>query len=181
MIRELGEIRQIRKKYGISQIELAKLAGVSQSLIAKIEGKRIDPTYTKTKKIFDALENLNKQKELKAKDIMNVKVISIKPSDSIKEAISKMKRYEISQMPVVENNKLVGVVSEAIILDALSNGKDVENVREIMEDCPPLISENSSASAVSGLLKYFPIVLVSQKGKLKGVITKADMLMKVYK
>lgn len=181
MIRELGEIKQIRRKYGISQVELAKLAGVSQSLIAKIESDRIDPTYTKTKSIFEALEKLNKQKELKAKDIMSLKVISVKPNDTIKEVISKMKKYEISQMPVVENNKLVGMISEATILNALGNGKNVETVGEIMEDCPPLISENSSASAVSSLLKYFPIVLVSQKGKLKGVITKADMLMKVYK
>jgi len=34
---ELEEIKEIRKKFGLTQNELANRAGVSQSLIAKIE------------------------------------------------------------------------------------------------------------------------------------------------
>jgi len=42
---ELSRIREIRKKLNISQRELAMKAGVSQSLIAKIEGNNIDPSF----------------------------------------------------------------------------------------------------------------------------------------
>ena len=88
---ELEEIREIRKKFGLTQSELAKRAGVSQSLIAKIESGRIDPTYTKTKKIFAALSDLEKKEEIKAEQLMTNKIISISPSTSIKEAIAKTK------------------------------------------------------------------------------------------
>ena len=58
---ELEEIKKIRKKLELTQTELADRAGVSQSLIAKIEAGRIDPTYSKTKKIFAALSDLEKR------------------------------------------------------------------------------------------------------------------------
>ena len=72
---ELNEIRKIRKKIGITQTGLANRAGVSQSLIAKIESGRIDPTYTKTKKIFAALSDLEKKEEIKAEQLMNSKIV----------------------------------------------------------------------------------------------------------
>ena len=88
MTYELEEIRKIRKKLGMTQTELANRAGVSQSLIAKIESSRIDPTYTKTKKIFAALSELEKKEEIKAGQLMTGKLIGITPNASVKEAIS---------------------------------------------------------------------------------------------
>jgi predicted transcriptional regulator len=55
MLYELEEIKKLRRKLGIGQKELAGLANVSQSLIAKIESKKIEPTYNKVRKIFDIL------------------------------------------------------------------------------------------------------------------------------
>ena len=68
MTKTLDEIKRLRKKYHLTQQELAKRAGVSQSLIAKIEAGLLDPTYTRAEQIFGALENVEEQKELKAKD-----------------------------------------------------------------------------------------------------------------
>lgn len=172
----LSEIKQRRKKLGLSQIELAKLANVSQSLIAKIEAGKIDPTYTKTKRIFDALDKADAKEDQKIKEVMNSKIISVKPSDSVKEAIQKMRRYDISQLPVIDNEVAVGCVSEAILLDALLENKPHSTVDEVMADPPPVVPTESSLRIVTGLLKHFPMVLISSKGKLGGVITKQDML-----
>ena len=57
---ELSEIKKIRKNLGLTQTDLSKRANVSQSLIAKIEAGKIDPTFTKTKKIFETLNDLEK-------------------------------------------------------------------------------------------------------------------------
>ena len=52
MFPKLNEISKKRKILGLTQSELAKLAGVSQSLIAKLESGKIEPSYTKVKTIF---------------------------------------------------------------------------------------------------------------------------------
>ena len=62
---ELEEIKEIRKKFGLTQGQLAQIAGVSKSLIAKIEAGRLDPTFSKAQKIFEAIDTLGKKKELK--------------------------------------------------------------------------------------------------------------------
>lgn len=177
---ELEEIKKIRKKLGMTQTGLANRAGVSQSLIAKIEAGRIDPTYTKTKKIFAALSELEKREEIKAEQLMTSRIISVAPDDSIKEAIAKMKKFQISQLPVIDTHKLVGLVSESTILDALLKSK-ATLVKEIMQEAPPIVSKTTSIQVVSNLLKYYPLVIVSEEGKLIGLITKSDLLGKLYK
>ena len=179
MISELSEIKEMRKKFGLTQSELAKRANVSQSLIAKIESGRIDPTYTNVKKILAALNDLGKKSQLKAKDVMSSKMISVRPDETITEAIKKMKKLGISQMPVIDEHRSIGLVSESIILDSI--GKNVKRIEEIMDDAPPIISEKTTIDVVASLLRFAPLILVSENGKLKGVITKSDVLAKAYR
>ena len=180
MLYELSEIKKIRKSLGLTQTDLAKRANVSQSLIAKIESGKIDPTFTKTKKIFDTLNDMENKEEIKAEELMNRKVISISPTDSIKESVGKMKKFEISQMPVLDGHNVVGLVSESTLLDALMGNKS-KKIADIMEESPPTVSKTASVKVVSSLLKHYPVVLVSESGKLAGLITKADLLGKLYK
>lgn len=172
---EISEIKPIRKKLGITQFELAKQANISQSLIAKIEAGILDPTYSKVSKIFDVFNSLSKSKELKAKNIMNKKLISINPETKIKDAIKEMRKHGISQTPVIKNNNCIGLVSETIILNSFTK-KDIDKVKDIMEDAPPIIAKDTSIEIISNLLRFYPIVLVSEKGILQGVITKSDIL-----
>ena len=180
MTYELEEVKKIRKKLGMTQTELANRAGVSQSLIAKIESGRIDPTYTKTRKIFAALSELEKKEEVKAEQLMTSRIIGISSSMPIREAIAKMKKFQISQLPVLDHSKLIGLVSESTILDALLKSK-ATIVKEIMQEAPPIVSKTTSIQVVSNLLKHYPIVVVSEEGKLIGLITKSDLLGKLYK
>ena len=185
MLFELEEIKKIRKSFGLTQIELAKKADVSQSLIAKIESKRIDPTFTKVKKIFDVLQELSNRNELKAWDIMTKRVIYVNFDDKISIAINKMRKHEISQLPVFSKSNVVGLVSETTILDSISGNKAEKiktlTIKDIMQDCPPIVSKKTSTSIISDLLKKYPIVLVAEDGKPTGVITKSDMLRTLYK
>ena len=180
MTYELEEVKKIRKKLGMTQTDLASRAGVSQSLIAKIESGKIDPTYTKTQKIFAALSELEKKEEIKAEQLMNTRIIDVSPNESIKDTIAKMKKSQISQVPVIDNHKLMGIVSESTILDAMLNSKATK-VKEIMQEAPPIVSKNTSIQVVSNLLRYYTMVVVSEEGTIIGLITKADLLGKLYK
>lgn len=58
MMPELTELAAIRRRLQITQSELASRAGVSQSLISKVESGEVVPAYDRAKKVFDALEEL---------------------------------------------------------------------------------------------------------------------------
>jgi len=176
---EISEIKHIRKKLGLTQAELAQRSGVSQSLIAKIESGLLDPSYSNAKKIFNALETIGKKKELKAEQIMQARIISVSENETPKDVIKKMKRYEISQLPVVKGNTVVGLISESILLDAILHNKEGQ-IKDIMDDAPPTVSKDASVNVVSDLLMHYPLVIIAEKGKFKGIITKADLLRKLY-
>lgn len=177
---ELDEIKKIRKSLGITQAELAKRANVSQSMIAKIESKRMDPTFSKTKKIFEAISYFEKGSEIKASQIMNTQIISIKSNENIKDAIRKMKKFNISQMPVIDNNKTIGLISESTLLKALIEEKG-KYVYDVMGETPPTLSRHTSIKVISNLLMHYPMVLIADEGKLIGIITKSDLIGKLYK
>jgi len=178
---DIDELKRVRKKLNLTQKQLAKQAGVSQSLIAKIESGKIDPAYSKAKQIMDTLGSIQNEEE-RAIDLINRSIISITANDSIKKAIAKMKKYGISQMPVIDTKQAVGLVSEAILLNCLIEGESPDkDVGSVMQDAPPTLTENASQDLVTHMLKEYPIVLISKKGKLVGHITKSDLLQKAFK
>jgi len=177
---DLSEAKKLRKALGITQKQLAQQAGVSQSMVAKIESGRLDPAYSKGARILDTLNSMTNTQQ-RATDVMNTSIISISPGDSIKKAIAKLKKYNISQMPVLENRSPVGLVSESILLDALMNGMSQDDeVARAMKDVPPVLTKDAPFQIITQLLRQYPMVLIAQKGKLKGHITKSDMLTKAF-
>jgi len=180
MFNELSEIKILRKRLDLTQHELANKAGISQSLLAKIESGKIDPTYAKAKRIFETLSELSNREEVKASDIMNKKIVTAKPKEKIKQVIANMRKHGISQLPVVEDNNLLGFISESIILEGLLGGK-ASIVEEIMHERPPSVSKDSTLEIVSGLLKHYPMVAVFDKGKMIGIITKSDVIINLNK
>lgn len=181
MFTELQEIKYLRKKFGLTQAQLAKYAQVSQSLIAKVEAGHLDPTYTNAQKIFAALQSFTEKNEKKAGNLMNKNLVYLETENSIKVAIQKMKKYSISQLPVLEQKKAVGLVSESALLEALIKNMSTDTpIKEIMDEAPPTIDKNASIKVISPLLKYYPLILVAEKGKLLGIITKSDMLERAY-
>lgn len=179
MTDKLLQIKAKRKKLGWTQTQLAVRAGVSQSLVAKIEAGRLDPTYSNARKLLDALESQEKKEELTASDVMSTRTLSVKSSASIREAVTKMKKNGFSQLPVIDNGMVAGRVNETVLLEALLDGKH-QRIEEIMKSAPPTVSFDTPLSAVSVLLRTLQMVLVSKKGKIVGVVTKTDLLDKMY-
>lgn len=58
MLPRIDSIKQARTKIGITQKELAKMTGVSTSMINQIESGRSQPSYETAKRIFDSLATL---------------------------------------------------------------------------------------------------------------------------
>lgn len=179
MEHELKEIKERRKKLGLTQTQLAKKSGVSQSLIAKVEAGTLDPTYSNARKIFSAIEAMSKKDESKAEEFMNKKVISVTPETFISDAVKEMRKHEISQIPIIDNGKAVGYLSEAEMMDALIEGKKSSKAKEAMRENPPCVEPKTLMVAVSSLLRDYPLVLVIDKEKIVGIITKSDVIRKL--
>jgi len=56
---------------------------------------------------------------MKVKDVMNPNVVFCKPDDTVREAAKILKENSISGAPILEGEKLVGIISEADLLKLL--------------------------------------------------------------
>ena len=186
MLPELSELKRKRQAFDLTQIELAQKTGVSQSLIAKTEAGRIIPGYANAKKLFDFFESLHHESELRAHQLMAHKVLSARPDSTLKDATRAMEKNAVSQLPVIEEGKNIGTISEKLVLDKMNEVNDPTKagkliVRDVMGEAMPVIMGYSSFRAVSALLENNAGVLVARKGKIVGIITKSDLLNSMLK
>ena len=181
MFPPLDEIAQKRRRLGLKQAELAKLAGVSQSLIAKLESGKIDSSYNKVKTIFDALERLEVKTKIQAGKMLQNKIVSVQKNEQVSKVVQLMKTHGYSQLPVFDGKQPVGSISEKAILRQILDGKDMAEISalpaiEVMEEGFPQVCEDAPLSLISSLLQVYSAVLVLKKGMVVGIITKADLL-----
>lgn len=185
LLPKLSEISRLRKKFKITQTELAEKAGVSQSLIARLETDKVDPRYSKVANVFRALNEL-KGREILAKELMTSGVVGIQTNDSMEETARIMKKCNVSQMPVFDRKKVVGSISERVILDEIAKGRNMQDfshkqVEEFMEQPFPIMSTNTPLTTISSLLENNTAVLVMERGDIKGIITNANLLKVVHR
>ena len=180
MFPPLSSIRKMRRKLGWTQKELAKRSGVSQSTIAKIERGRMVPSYDTAVKIFTALyRGESEDGEMTVDKIMHQGVMTASPTESVHGISEKMKREGISQLPVIDGDKVVGMITEEDINAAfLEHGKDASILRvaEIMGPPPPIVGKKTKIKAVAELLKQYSAVVIVDGEEMVGIATRADIV-----
>jgi predicted transcriptional regulator len=172
------DVKKLRKKVGLTQTELAEKAGVSQSLIARIESGSVDPRLSTLQKILSAMQ-IADEESLTAKDIMFSPVVTIDSDAQVLEATELMRTKDISQLPVVKQGHSVGSVNDQIIVQHLSKGQQVfqKKIEEIMEEAFPSVSLSTKVDVVHQLLASgHSAVLVIDKGAIVGIVTKIDLI-----
>lgn len=178
------EIRKERKRKSLTQSSLARKAKVSQALIARIEKQQVDPRLSTLRKIAEALIGEAQPRGSRAIDIAIRDVIVVNHDDSIEKAVKLMRRYGISQLPVLRNGTPIGAVEELELLKAFSREKDLKKfyqkrvVEAISSIYPTVDPDTSVTDVIDYLLKGHNAVLVTKDGHLEGIITKIDILMK---
>lgn len=186
MLPKIDDIAPRRKGLGVTQARLAELAGLSRSMIAKIETQPVGISYDAAKRIFHALDRL--EAERRGADLLrNVTVGQIKAdavqfvlsSTSVQEVWGKMVETDFSQFPVRDGGRIVGSVTERNVNRALMEGNPEEvrglPVREIMETAFPTVEEGMPVAAVVPLLQHTQAVLVIDGGDISGIVTNSDV------
>ncbi len=183
MIPEIDELRLLRRQLGLTQQELAKMAGVSQSLIAKIERGLVQPSYTNVKKLMESLESERNRRHPAATvgSTCTRNLTTVEGTDSVRDAANVMRRHGFSQVPVRHRGLIVGSLSDRLLSELLATAEQPEvvgrkRVEEVMSEPFPQVSENTPLKVATALLQYAPAVLVVRAGEPVGILTKSDLL-----
>ncbi|MDQ1275179.1 MAG: hypothetical protein QG610_752 [Euryarchaeota archaeon] len=174
------DLKKRRNELGLTQSDLAKRAGVSQPLIARIESGDVDPRLSTVRKILDAFEGAEKERQIIIRDLMHSPVLHVSPEDSVEEVVNLMHVHGFSQIPVLDKGIPIGSVSEDTIVRLMGENKKKSisqlKVSGIMGESFPTVSPGISISVVSHILEGNPAVLVVEKGTVVGVVTKHDVM-----
>jgi predicted transcriptional regulator len=181
MLPRLDSIKQARTKLGITQKELAKMTGVSTSMINQIESGRSQPSYETAKRLFDSLATLEGRSDPnKAGDICSKEVVKLKPTDSLHDAIHKMRKMSISQIPIFDGSEPVGAITEDGVVKHLADSDESSwkkiQLADVMEARPPIVDYQTPAKALVPLIRYSKCILVAKGDKMIGIITASDTL-----
>jgi acetoin utilization protein AcuB len=112
------------------------------------------------------------------KDYMTLNPRTVNPEDSAQEIVEKMKTLNYRQFPVVEDGKLVGIITETDLADALIKDKDV-SIKDVMVTEPLTLMENASIENASDIIRiknFNSLPVVSETNELLGLLTVTDIL-----
>ena len=167
-------LKKLREEAGLSQQEVARLAGISQAHVAKIENGKVDPRLSTVNRMLFVLKRNNKSRT--CGDIMKTNIVSASPDDPLEKVIKTMREMGISQLPVFQGTALVGSITENTILPNFNRKIKSLQVKHVLDRPFPVVSPSDSIEMLPALLEFHQAVLVSEKGKIKGIITKSDLL-----
>ena len=119
---------------------------------------------------------------------MTSNVITTSPDIDVIYAFEKLMKYKISSLPVVEDDKLVGIITATdvghnLILDKYNLGTNVGDImiksvvtvnpEETIETAIEIMKSSSS----SGILNQLPVV---EDDKLVGIISDGDIIQEIF-
>ncbi|MBU5688462.1 MAG: CBS domain-containing protein [Candidatus Aenigmarchaeota archaeon] len=115
------------------------------------------------------------------KDVMNPKVVVAKPQATIKEAAEIMSQLRIGCLLVMEDEKVIGIVTESDIIGKIvAKKRDPERVtvdeimtKNIISTTPDETLDEAAEKMVENKIKRLPVL---DGGKLVGIITATDLI-----
>lgn len=118
---------------------------------------------------------------LLVKDIMVTDVVSVGPNVIVKKAVKVMNDFEIGCLIVVEDSKVIGILTERDVLKrVVDEGRKPEEARvgEVMSKPPITVNPDASLeNAIQLMFKYkikkLPVV---ENNRLVGLITFTDLV-----
>ena len=106
-------------------------------------------------------------------------VVSVAPTDSIADAVELLRRYGISQTPVMEGGRMVGSLTENLLLRRLASGEPLAStvVRDVQgPPFPQLEGDALAQEAYTIFSSGQSAVAVMNNNVLEGIVTKSDLL-----
>lgn len=106
-------------------------------------------------------------------------VVSVSPTDSIADAVELLRRYGISQTPVIADGRMVGSLTENLLLRYFASGESLTTsmVRDLQGPPFPELQADALAQESYTLFSSGQSAVAVMNGEtLEGIVTKSDLL-----
>jgi cystathionine beta-synthase len=105
-------------------------------------------------------------------------VISVGPEDTLLTAFQRMRLADVSQLPVLDGERLVGVIDESDLLLGVHTdaGRFRASVKEAMTDLPETLPSGASLAELEAVLDRGLVAMISDETGFHGLITRTDLL-----
>jgi acetoin utilization protein AcuB len=125
-----------------------------------------------------SLESLDRQ--YYARDIMQTQVKSLKPTDTIQTALDILDEFNFRHLPVTDNGKLVGIVSDRLLLKSLSeNASKSTSINQTMvTNVITSLAQTNIVDIARAMMseKISCLLVIDNDLNLKGIMTTSDLL-----
>ena len=105
-------------------------------------------------------------------------LITARPEDEVKMIIRLMKQHGISQLPVLEGDRLVGIISEGDLVQALLHDPEIINrpIEELVDQSYVVVPPDTPLTRLAAIFGEGKVALVVAEGKVRGLVTKIDLI-----
>jgi cystathionine beta-synthase len=105
-------------------------------------------------------------------------VVRVAPEDRLLVAYSRMKLYDISQLPVMDQDQIIGILDEGDLLLALHADTNAfqRPVKSIMSQKLTTVQVNASVESLLPIFERGLVVIVCDGPRFLGLITRIDVL-----
>jgi cystathionine beta-synthase len=139
-------------------------------------GKMYNDDWMRERGFLD--EEINKAEDV-IKDHIDKPLIVVRTEELVSHAIDRMRKYKISQIPVIDVNGFVGSVDETDLFQIFVSDKEVANkpIKEVMGKPYPIVALGTSIEAVSKLFtRDNQAVLIDLGNEKYHIITKYEII-----
>ena len=127
---------------------------------------------------FIEFEEQGDLRDLIARPYESHDTITVGPDEPLGNAYTRMKLYDVSQLPVMEDDQIVGFLDESDILLAVteSQSRFMDPVRSAMVTDLTLVEKNAPVSDLMPIFDKDYVAIVKDGETFLGLITRVDLL-----
>jgi len=107
---------------------------------------------------------------------MNTAVISINIDDSLQDALSLINEHDLRTLPVLQDGKLMGVISDTAIKQVKPS--ELPQIKDLMTKNPLTVPPDFTVEETADLLmkeKIYSVPVEDKWGRILGIITRDDL------
>jgi cystathionine beta-synthase len=105
--------------------------------------------------------------------------VTVQPDDTLRTAFVRMRAADVSQLPVVDDDRIVGLVDESDMLGAVLEGSDRAfelPVKEVMVTRLETIAGDAPIRDLIPLFRRDLVAIVMDDGRFLGIATRLDLI-----